>query len=92
MLIDTLRNLYSAAAYCGLGLVLMTAAFAVIDVLTPGDLRRLMWFDRNRNACILVGSNTAAIALVIVASAGAVWAGRERPERAGVTADVPPTP
>ena len=34
----------------------------------------------------------AGIALVIVASAGAVWAGRERPERAGVTADVPPTP
>ncbi|GAC80514.1 protein of unknown function [Gordonia malaquae] len=71
MLIDLLRNSYSAAAYIGTGLLLMVAAFAVIDALTPGDLRRLVWFDRNRNAAILVGSNLAATALVIVASINA---------------------
>lgn len=64
-------NAYSAAAYAGVGVLLMLVSFAVIDVLTPGDLRRQLWVDRNRNAGILVGSNLIAVAIIVAAAIAA---------------------
>lgn len=68
MLTRIIENSYSAAAYSVAGIVLMAVSFAVVDLLTPGNLRHQLWFDRNRNAGILVGSNLAAVALIIVAA------------------------
>ncbi|GAB17561.1 hypothetical protein GOEFS_035_00930 [Gordonia effusa NBRC 100432] len=68
MLTRIIENSYAAAAYSASGIALMVASFAVVDLLTPGNLRHQLWFDRNRNAGILVGSNLAAIALIIVAA------------------------
>ncbi|MFW0789284.1 DUF350 domain-containing protein [Gordonia sp. CPCC 205333] len=68
MLTRIVENSYAAAAYSASGIALMVASFAVVDLLTPGNLRHQLWFDRNRNAGILVGSNLAAIALIIVAA------------------------
>ncbi|MEE4022090.1 DUF350 domain-containing protein [Gordonia sp. PKS22-38] len=79
MLEDLIRNAYSAAAYGATGMVLMLLSFAVIDALTPGNLRHLLWADRNRNAGILVGSNAFAVAIIvtaaIVASEGRLFEG-----------------
>lgn len=68
MLTRLVENGYSAAAYGGVGLLLMLLSFAVVDILTPGNLRHQLWMERNRNAGILVGANLIAVA-IIVASA-----------------------
>jgi uncharacterized membrane protein YjfL (UPF0719 family) len=66
---DILRdNVASAAAYSCVGVVLMILGFVAVDVVTPGKLRQQVWIDRNRNACILVASNTLAVAIIIVAA------------------------
>ncbi|WP_279103275.1 DUF350 domain-containing protein [Gordonia bronchialis] len=65
---DIALNAGYAAAYAGVGIFLMLVSFAVVDVLTPGDLRRQLWADRNRNAGILVGSNLFAVALIVTAA------------------------
>lgn len=51
---DIALNAAYAAAYSGVGVLLMLISFAVLDVLTPGNLRHQLWADRNRNAGILV--------------------------------------
>ncbi|WAC53818.1 DUF350 domain-containing protein [Gordonia sp. SL306] len=68
MLTRLIENAYAAAAYGATGMVLMLLAFAVVDVLTPGNLRHQLWADRNRNAGILVGSNLAAVAIIVTAA------------------------
>ncbi|MXP23894.1 DUF350 domain-containing protein [Gordonia sp. HNM0687] len=68
MLTDIVRNGYAAAAYGATGMILMLLSFAVIDALTPGNLRHLLWADRNRNAGILVGSNAFAVAIIVAAA------------------------
>ena len=67
-----LTNTYYAAAYAGVGVLLMLISFAVIDALTPGNLRHQLWIDRNRNAGILVGSNLIAVAIIVTAAIAAV--------------------
>lgn len=66
-----LTNTYYAAAYAGVGVLLMLISFAVIDALTPGNLRHQLWIDRNRNAGILVGSNLIAVAIIVTAAIAA---------------------
>ncbi|MGV9860163.1 DUF350 domain-containing protein [Gordonia sp. NPDC003425] len=61
-------NAYYAAAYAGVGVFLMLISFAVIDALTPGNLRHQLWADRNRNAGILVGANLIAVAVIVTAA------------------------
>ncbi|MGV9709257.1 DUF350 domain-containing protein [Gordonia sp. NPDC003424] len=68
MLTRMIENAYAAAAYGVTGMILMLLAFAVVDVLTPGNLRQQLWADRNRNAGILVGSNLGAVAIIVAAS------------------------
>ncbi|MDL9936964.1 DUF350 domain-containing protein [Gordonia sp. ABSL1-1] len=68
---DIALNAGYAAAYAGVGVFLMLVSFAVIDVLTPGDLRHQLWGERNRNAGILVGSNLASVALIVTAAIAA---------------------
>lgn len=68
MLTRLVENSYAAGAYSVVGVALMAIGFAVVDLLTPGNLRQQLWFDRNRNAGILVGSNLMAIALIVVAA------------------------
>ncbi|GAB88982.1 DUF350 domain-containing protein [Gordonia rhizosphera] len=68
MLTRLIENAYAAGAYGLTGMVLMLLAFAVIDALTPGNLRHQLWADRNRNAGILVGSNIFAVAIIVAAS------------------------
>lgn len=79
MLENLYVNAYSAAAYAGVGVVLMGVSFIVIDLLTPGKLREVVWTQRNRNAGILVASNLAAVAIIvasaIVASEGRLGTG-----------------
>lgn len=70
MLEDLPWNAFSAFAYSFVGVALMVVGFVVVDVITPGDLRRQIWVDRNPNAVLLVASNLVGVSLIIAA---AIW-------------------
>jgi uncharacterized membrane protein YjfL (UPF0719 family) len=62
-------------AYSAVGIVLMVLGFYIVDWLTPGKLGELIWTRRNRNAALLVASNTLGVGLIVV---GAIWASEGR--------------
>lgn len=55
-----------AASYGVVGLVLMALGFVLVDVLTPGNLRKQIWLERNRNASMLLASNLLGVGIVVV--------------------------
>lgn len=66
MLRDLASGLVTGLAYGGVGIALMVVGFVVVDVLTPGKLRELIWVRRNRNAALVLGSGLAGTALIVV--------------------------
>jgi uncharacterized membrane protein YjfL (UPF0719 family) len=60
-----------ALAYSAIGITLMVIGYFIVDLLTPGRLGTLIWTDRNRNAALLLASNTLGVGLIVV---GAIWA------------------
>ncbi|GAB3660401.1 DUF350 domain-containing protein [Glycomyces tarimensis] len=58
-------------AYSAVGIALMVLGYFIVDWLTPGKLGTLIWTDRNRNAALLLSSNTLGVGLIVV---GAIWA------------------
>lgn len=54
-----------AATYGVVGLVLMAVGFALVDVLTPGNLREQIWAQRNRNAALLLASNLLGVGIIV---------------------------
>ena len=43
----------------------MAAGFMLIDILTPGKLRDLIWIERNKNAALLLTANQLGIAVIV---------------------------
>ncbi|NEE00379.1 DUF350 domain-containing protein [Phytoactinopolyspora halotolerans] len=58
-------------SYCGVGLVMMLLGFILVDLLTPGRLRDLIWTERNHNASVLVTTGFVAQGIIVIA---AIWA------------------
>lgn len=52
------------------GIALMAAGFLLVDLLTPGKLRELIWVERNRNAALLLSANQLGIAVIVFT---AIW-------------------
>ncbi|WP_203941498.1 DUF350 domain-containing protein [Spirilliplanes yamanashiensis] len=48
-----------------IGIGLMAVGFVLVDVLTPGKLRDLIWVDRNPNAALLLVANQLGIAAIV---------------------------
>jgi Domain of Unknown Function (DUF350) len=48
-----------------IGIGLMAVGFVLIDVLTPGKLRDLIWVERNANAALLLAANQLGIAAIV---------------------------
>jgi uncharacterized membrane protein YjfL (UPF0719 family) len=69
-LTDVGRETGAVLAYSLVGIALMILGFLLVNLLTPGDLRRLIWNERNRNAALLLSSNLLAVGLV---AAAAIW-------------------
>lgn len=69
-MIDIVNGLGRAAAYGGLGLVLLILGIVLIDVLTPGNLRRLVWEHRNRNGALLLSSALLGVGGIVFTS---IW-------------------
>ncbi|NEW42263.1 DUF350 domain-containing protein [Nocardia cyriacigeorgica] len=70
MLEDLPADAGAALAYSGVGIALMALGFAIVDILTPGNLRRQIWIERNRNASVLVSANLLGVGMIV---ATAIW-------------------
>jgi uncharacterized protein DUF350 len=62
---DLLSGAGRSIVFGVVGIGLMAVGFVLIDVLTPGKLRDLIWVDRNPNAALLLAANQVGIAAIV---------------------------
>jgi uncharacterized membrane protein YjfL (UPF0719 family) len=62
---DLLEGAGRSIVFGIVGIGLMAVGFVLIDILTPGRLRDLIWVDRNPNASLLLAANQLGIALIV---------------------------
>ena len=70
MLEDLLAGAGKSVVFGLIGIGLMAVGFVLVDLLTPGKLRDLIWRDRNPNAALLLAANQLGIALIVFT---AIW-------------------
>jgi uncharacterized membrane protein YjfL (UPF0719 family) len=71
MVSDVFGEVGIAATYGLVGLVLMAVGFALVDMLTPGNLREQIWVQRNKNAAILLASNLIGVGIIVATAIAA---------------------
>jgi uncharacterized membrane protein YjfL (UPF0719 family) len=62
---DLLTGAWRSVVFGAVGIGLMTIGFVVVDLLTPGKLRDLIWVRRNSNAALLLAANQLGIAIIV---------------------------
>jgi hypothetical protein len=62
---DLLSGAGRSVVFGLVGIGLMAVGFVLVDVLTPGRLRDLIWVDRNPNAALLLAANQLGIAMIV---------------------------
>ncbi len=65
-----IASLGYAAVYALLGVVMLIAGYAALDILTPGHLARQIWAERSINAGIVLSSGFLAQGVIVFA---AIW-------------------
>jgi uncharacterized membrane protein YjfL (UPF0719 family) len=60
------QNVVAAILYFLVGIAVLVAGFLMVDLLTPGDLRRLVFVERRPNAVAVASCMSAALAAVVV--------------------------
>ncbi|MGV9979201.1 DUF350 domain-containing protein [Micromonospora wenchangensis] len=65
MLEDLLTGAWQSVVFGVVGVALMAAGFVLVDVLTPGKLRELIWVQRNGNAGLLLAANQLGVAGIV---------------------------
>lgn len=63
-----LHGVMATVLYFLVGAAVLVAGFLMVDVLTPGNFRRLVFIDRRPNAVVLACAMYAALAIVIIAA------------------------
>jgi uncharacterized membrane protein YjfL (UPF0719 family) len=63
-----IRGVVASILYFLVAFVVLLAGFVMVNLLTPGNLRRLVFVERRPNAIVLACSMYAALALVIVSA------------------------
>lgn len=63
---NIVTDVLATLAYGVVGILLMGIGFVLVDVVTPGRLRELIWTDRNRNAALLLASNLLSVGIIVV--------------------------
>ncbi|WP_031936315.1 DUF350 domain-containing protein [Prescottella defluvii] len=53
-------------AYFAVGVAVLATGFAMLDALTPGNLRHQVYVEKNPNAALLLGANHLALAVIVV--------------------------
>jgi len=62
---DLLNGAGRSVVFGLIGLGLMALGFVMVDLLTPGKLRDLIWRDNNPNAALLLAANQLGIAIIV---------------------------
>ena len=62
---DLATGVVSTLAYAGVGTVVLAAGYAVLDALTPGNLRHLVYEHRNANAAVIAIANLLALGAIV---------------------------
>ncbi len=63
-----LKGAVATISYFLVGTAVLIIGFIVVDVLTPGKLRQLVFIDRRPNAVMLACANYIALAAVIISA------------------------
>ncbi|BBZ68984.1 DUF350 domain-containing protein [Mycobacterium paraseoulense] len=61
-----LKGAVATILYFCVGMGVLLVGFYAVDVLTPGNLRRLVFIDRRPNAVIVAGAMYIALTVVII--------------------------
>lgn len=61
-----LQGVVATLVYFGIGVGVLALGFAVLDGLTPGNLRHQVYVDHNPNAALLLAANHLALAVIVV--------------------------
>ena len=65
LLDDLIRGVLATLAYAAVGSVILGIGYAVLDAITPGNLRHLVYADHNGNAAVLAGANVLALGAIV---------------------------
>ncbi len=65
LLDDLVRGVLATLAYAAVGSVVLGLGYAVLDAITPGNLRHLVYEDHNGNAAVLAGANVLALGAIV---------------------------
>ncbi|HEU4347096.1 MAG TPA: DUF350 domain-containing protein [Actinoplanes sp.] len=65
MLEDLLNGAGRSVVFGLVGIGIMAIGFVMVDLLTPGKLRDLIWRDRNPNAALLLAANQLGVAVIV---------------------------
>lgn len=60
------QNVVAAVLYFLVGAVVLAAGFVMVDVLTPGNLRRMVFVEHRPNAVAVASAMYAALAVVVI--------------------------
>jgi uncharacterized membrane protein YjfL (UPF0719 family) len=62
---DLLEGAGRSIVFGLIGIGLMALGYLLVDLLTPGKLRDLIWVEKNPNASLLLAANQIGIALIV---------------------------
>ncbi|MET0899360.1 MAG: DUF350 domain-containing protein [Mycobacterium sp.] len=62
------QNVVASLCYFLVGALVLAAGFVMVDLLTPGELRRLVFVEYRPNAVAVASGMYAALALVVVSA------------------------
>lgn len=63
-----LHGAVAVVLYFIVGAAVLVAGFLMVNLLTPGDLRRLVFVERRPNAVVLASAMYVSLAIVIIAA------------------------
>ncbi len=66
LLDDLAAGVLATLAFAAVGTLVLGLGYLVLDAITPGNLRHLVYQDHNRNAAVLAGANVLALAGIVV--------------------------
>jgi uncharacterized membrane protein YjfL (UPF0719 family) len=62
---DLASGVLSTLAFAGVGTVVLGAGYAVLDAVTPGNLRHLVYEQRNSNAAVIAIAHLLALGGIV---------------------------
>jgi uncharacterized membrane protein YjfL (UPF0719 family) len=63
---DLAHGVLASLAYAGVGTAVLVVGYGVLDALTPGNLRQLVYGARHVGAAVLAAAHLLALATVVV--------------------------